>query len=83
MILYIQDENYHFNGYVSGIIVDNDRVALFEKEGISEHDITLPNDLNWYDLDSIKEDGNNVEIKAKGYAIYRKFFCLNKFELAT
>ncbi len=34
MILYIQDENYHFDGFLSGVIVDNQRTAIFKKEGI-------------------------------------------------
>lgn len=81
MILYIQDENYHFDGYISGVIVDDDKVALFEKSGITEHDITLPDNIKWHELDSIKSDGNDVEIKAKNYAFYRKFFCLNKIKI--
>jgi hypothetical protein len=35
MTLYIQDENYHFDGFISGVIVDNQRTAKRTKELIS------------------------------------------------
>ena len=79
--LYVQEENYHFDGYVAGVIVDeeNNRVALYNQEGIleSEH-IPMPSDnTKWYDLDSVTIDNNRVEVKAKNFALYKKFFCLN------
>jgi len=85
MTLYVQEENYHFDGYVAGVIVDeeNSRVALYNQEGIlEEKHITPPNeDAKWYDLDSVVIDNNRVEIKAKNFALYKKFFCLNVVEL--
>ena len=78
MILYVQDENYHFDGYLSGVIIDDNRVALFNKTGIEEHNISITReDLKWYELDSFEMIGNTVKIKAKNYAFYREFFCLN------
>ena len=51
MILYIQDENYHFDGFLSGVIVDNQRTAIFKKEGIKDHNLDIDfNSLDWYDL---------------------------------
>ncbi len=44
MTLYIQDENYHFNGSLSGVIVDNQRTAIFSKNGIE--DLNLDIDFN-------------------------------------
>jgi hypothetical protein len=41
MTLYIQDENYHFDGFISGVIVDNQRTAIFKKEGIEEHNLEI------------------------------------------
>lgn len=82
MILYIQDENYHFDGYLSGVIIDNDKVALFKKEGIEEHNISIVReDLKWYELDNIQIENNYVKVKAKNYAFYREFFCLNIIEI--
>lgn len=80
MTLYVQDENYHFDGYLSGVLVDNGKVALFKKNGIVEHDIVIPNDLIWYDLDTLKQEGNHISIKAKNCAIYKEFYCLNKID---
>ena len=82
MILYIQDENYHFDGFLSGVIVDNQRTAIFKKEGIEEHSLEIDfNSLNWYDLDSFELVNNTVKIKAKNYAFYKEFYCLNIIEL--
>ena len=43
MKLYIQDENYHFDGFLSGVIIDKNRTAIFKKDGVQEHylDINL------------------------------------------
>ena len=41
MILYIQDENYHFDGFVSGVIVDNQRTAIFSKNGIEDFNLDI------------------------------------------
>ena len=78
MTLYIQDENYHFNGFVSGVIVDNQRTAIFSKNGIEDF-----NSLDWYDLDSFELVNNTVKIKAKNYAFYKEFYCLNIIELPS
>ena len=51
MTLYIQDENYHFDGFISGVIVDNQRTAIFKKEGIEEHNLEIDfNSLEWHDF---------------------------------
>ena len=85
MTLYIQEENYHFDGWVAGVVVDeeNNRVVLYNQEGIlEEKDISRPSEnAKWLELDSIKEENNRVEIKAKNFALYKKFFCLNKIEI--
>ena len=39
MTLYIQDENYHFDGFLSGVIVDNKRTAIFSKNGIEDFNL--------------------------------------------
>jgi len=87
MTLYIQEENYHFDGYVAGVIVDeeNNRVALYNQSGILEEKDILPPDVNskWYELDSVSTENNRVEIKAKNFSLYKKFFCLNKIVLST
>ena len=31
MKLYVQDENYHFDGFLSGVIIDKNRTAIFKK----------------------------------------------------
>ena len=31
MKLYVQDENYHFEGFLSGVIIDKNRTAIFKK----------------------------------------------------
>lgn len=82
MTLYVQSENYHFDGYLSGVIVDeaNRRVALYNQSGILGSGV-IKQDSQWYELESVKEEGGYVEIKAKNFGIYRKFFCLNKVEL--
>ncbi|MDN5103664.1 hypothetical protein O8C99_10865 [Aliarcobacter butzleri] len=55
MTLYIQDENYHFNGSLSGVIVDNQRTAIFSKNGIEDFNLDIDfNSLDWYDLDSFE-----------------------------
>ncbi len=41
MTLYIQDENYHFNGSLSGVIVDNQRTAIFSKNGIEDLNLDI------------------------------------------
>ena len=77
MTLYIQDENYHFDGFVSGVIVDNQRTAIFKKEGIEEHNLEIDfNSLEWHDLASFELVNNTVKIKAKNYAFYKEFYCL-------
>ena len=82
MKLYIQDENYHFDGFVSGVIVDNQRTAIFSKNGIEEHNLEIDfNSLNWYELDKFEMINNTVKIKAKNYAFYKEFYCLNIIEL--
>lgn len=49
MTLYIQDENYHFDGFLSGVIVDNQRTAIFSKNGIEDFNLDIDfNSLNWY-----------------------------------
>ena len=80
MTLYIQDENYHFDGYISGVVIDeeNNKISLFYKEGISENElIKLSEDIEWYELDKFSIKKNKVEVSAKGFEIYKKFFCLN------
>lgn len=84
MTLYIQDENYHFNGFLSGVIIDDskNKTALFSKNGINEKDIKIDFDLlTWYELDSFEMSNNNVKIKAKNYAFYKEFYCLNIIEI--
>ena len=84
MTLYIQDENYHFDGFISGVIVDNQRTAIFKKEGIKDHNLDIDfNSLDWYDLDSFELVNNTVKIKAKNYAFYKEFYCLNIIELPS
>lgn len=83
MKLYVQDENYHFNGFLGGVIIDDikNKTALFSKTGISENDIKVDFDLlTWYELDSFEMSNNNVKIKAKNYAFYKEFHCLNIIE---
>ena len=83
MTLYIQNENYHFDGYITGVIIDNQKTAIFNKTGIEEHNLNIENlnSLVWYDLDSFEIKNNQVKIKAKNYAFYKEFFCLNIIEL--
>lgn len=84
MKLYVQDENYHFDGFISGVIIDDikNKTALFSKTGISENDIKIDFDLlTWYELDSFEMSNNNVKIKAKNYALYKEFLCLNVIDL--
>ena len=84
MKLYIQDENYHFDGFVSGVIIDDikNKTALFSKIGVSEDDIKIDFDLlTWYELDSFEMSNNNVKIKAKNYAFYKEFNCLNIIDI--
>lgn len=85
MTLYVQEENYHFDGYLAGVIVDedNNRVTLYNQEGVMEREhILLPGEeAKWYELESVTIDNNRVEIKAKNFALYKKFFCLNTIDL--
>lgn len=83
MTLYIQNENHHFDGYITGVIIDNQKTAIFNKTGIDEHNLNIENlnSLVWYDLDSFEIKNNKVKIKAKNYAFYKEFFCLNIIEL--
>jgi hypothetical protein len=82
MKLYIQDENYHFEGFLSGVIIDKNRTAIFKKEGVQEHNLDINlQELNWYDLDSFEMINNTVKIKAKNFAFYKEFYCLNIIEL--
>jgi hypothetical protein len=77
--LYIQDENYHFDGYLSGILIneDNNKIALFRKEGISENNIILEIDkIKWLELDSFGIINNNIKIRGKNLSIYKEFYCL-------
>lgn len=84
MTLYIQDENYHFNGSLSGVIVDNQRTAIFSKNGIEDLNLDIDfNSLDWYDLASFELVNNTVKIKAKNYAFYKEFYCLNIIELPS
>ena len=39
------------------------------------------NSLDWYDLASFELVNNTVKIKAKNYAFYKEFYCLNIIEL--
>ena len=84
MKLYIQDENYHFDGFLSGVIIDKNRTAIFKKDGVQEHylDINLQ-ELNWYDLHSFEMINNTVKIKAKNFVFYKEFYCLNIIELPS
>jgi hypothetical protein len=77
--LYIQEENYHFEGYTTGVIVDeeNNRLSLYNQEGILERVEDINPSSKWYELDSVSIENNRVEIKAKNFALYKKFFCLN------
>ena len=79
MKLYIQDENYHFDGFLSGVIIDKNRTAIFKKDGVQEHylDINLQ-ELNWYDLHSFEMINNTVKIKAKNFVF---FISLSFFKL--
>lgn len=82
MKLYIQDENYHFDGFLSGVIIDENRTAIFKKEGVEEHNLDINlQELNWYDLDSFEMINNTVKIKAKNYAFYKEFYCLNIIDI--
>jgi len=85
MTLYVQEENYHFDGWVAGVIVDEvkNRITLYNQEGVLEaKEIRIPGEnAKWYDLEKIIVKNNRVEITAKNFAIYKKFFCLNIIEL--
>ncbi len=84
MKLYIQDENYHFEGFLSGVIIDKNRTAIFKKEGVQEHNLDINlQELNWYDLDSFEMINNTVKIKAKNFVFYKEFYCLNIIELPS
>ena len=87
MKLYIQDENYHFDGFLSGVIIDKNRTAIFKKDGVQEHylDINLQ-ELNWYDLHSFEMINNTVKIKAKNFVFFSSSVavnCLNIIELPS
>ncbi len=66
MTLYIQNESYHFDGYITGVIIDNQKTAIFNKTGIDEHNLNIENlnSLVWYDLDSFEIFYQNATSKA-------------------
>jgi len=78
--LYIYEENYHFEGHVAGVIVDDKRAALFFQKGVSSK-LEIPDDLVWHELELLEEHGNDVIIKAKNFAFYKEFFCIQKRRL--
>ncbi|MCG3660093.1 hypothetical protein [Aliarcobacter butzleri] len=80
--LYIQDENYHFQGSLSGVLVDeeNKKVALFSKEDIEEN-IKLNENIEWFVLEQFSCENNNVIVKAENYKFYKEFYCLGIKEI--
>ena len=84
MKLYIQDENYHFDVFLSRFIIDKNRTNKIKKDGVQEHylDINLQ-ELNWYDLHSFEMINNTVKIKAKNFVFYKEFYCINIIELPS
>ncbi len=43
MTLYTENESYHFDGYITGVIIDNQKTAIFNKTGIDEHNLNIEN----------------------------------------
>ena len=82
-IIYIKTENSHFDGFIDGVVVDeeNSKVALFELKGIADAtSIEELGTLEWLPLGTYKENGRELVISAKG-GFYKSFYYLNKTTL--
>jgi len=83
MTLYVKSENYHFEGELSGVIVDEkeNKFSLFYKKGIEENNIQIPNNLIWKEIKVFNIDTNGeITIKGIDYS-QQQFYCLNKINI--